>query len=266
MSEYTRFRYESDARLGVEELAAAAGLTRLVAAVMAGGGVAAGGLVVAAGRAGAGTVAAMHREVTARAEAIQRSRPDTEAYLDSLRTSPLLAAAVLRAAGSDDPSGLRRLSPDQIRGLIDRGKNELLQDQARLLRHKVAGVFAEMGYEVRRPRLPQRGAVLLRGVHSAGQGITVAIRPESDRLEIDLAGFGPGQCRRAREEFVDRLARRGVRLGLEEHESHRRRRGGRLVELLDRVLSGEEHRIPAGDTRTPRARQETVRQPHQQGQ
>ncbi len=238
MSEYTEFHYEVDYTTDAATVGLLAGLGELIDA----------GMAVASE-----TLSALETRYLIRQQAFADLglRP-VEARLCALDEVPLLRAAVMRAAAGGDPvtSGterLRQCDTATFDRLLAAGFGTLREAETGLVQRACTETLADLGWQPRTPRRATPGRVSVQATAADGTTVSLRLTPRQARAELDLAGFAPGVCLRARAALIEGLARRGLRLTATASLRHDDLAGSRLTTEMRAALEDEA-------TATPRER------------
>lgn len=228
MSEYTSYSYQYSPSVAGAVVGKAAGLS--VAALS---GVAIG-------------VAVLFQAIREKAAALEATRLQApEAWLGAIQSEPLVAAAVAQAmpgfpdlARCADRESLTDALPELQRA-FEQAHARLLAAEAKVLYAHLSGALAELGYELREPRRPQPGQLLLRAAKAGGTEVTMRLTPGKGRFELDLSGFHGGACTLEKVRIAEALRRRGVVLTEQVTQRHGRCEGGALAaQAREGVVAG----------------------------
>lgn len=104
---------------------------------------------------------------------------------------------------------------------------------------ELSSVLSSRGYTVRMRQIGDES--LLRA--KKGENVVVAKVTGSGTMEMDMAGFVEGECSKERREIIRELEARGYRMKVERRVVHNLRRGGALVEEVERRLQEVEEQL-----------------------
>ena len=140
----------------------------------------------------------------------------------------------------------KRLSKDkldqalsEISSAVRSAHHTIAEMERRSLTDHLSSLLTTRGYSVEIRNL--KGMNLLRA--KKGENLIVARISKAGTMEMDMAGFNPGECSKERMEIMKELERKGYQIQIDQTVVHNLKRGGALVDEVERSFQEIEDQI-----------------------